>query len=101
MREDKKSSFFNSKIKFIKEMIHITTEFWVGLIIQLVSTVAGIGVMYGTIKTRLNYLEKKLDKHNNVVERMYKAETDIAVLQKENKVADHRIADLEEKESEN
>lgn len=57
--------------------------------------------MYGTIKTRLNYLEKKLDKHNNVVERMYKAETDIAVLQKENKVADHRIADLEEKESEN
>lgn len=82
-------------------MIHITTEFWIGLIIQLVSTVAGIGVMYGTIKTRLNYLEKKLDKHNNVVERMYKAETDIAVLQKENKVADHRIADLEEKESEN
>lgn len=82
-------------------MIQITTEFWIGLIIQLGATIAGVGVMYGTIKTRLNYLEKKLDKHNNVVERMYKAETDIAVLQKENKVADHRIADLEEKESEN
>lgn len=84
-------------------MIHITTEFWIGLIIQLGATIAGVGVMYGTIKTRLNYLEKKLDKHNNVVERMYKAETDIAVLQKENKVADHRIEDLEKekKESEN
>lgn len=81
-------------------MIHITTEFWIGLIIQLVATVAGIGVMYGTIKTRLNYLEKKLDKHNNVVERMYKAETDIAVLQKENKVADHRIEDLEKEKKE-
>lgn len=56
--------------------------------------------MYGTIKTRLNYLEKKLDKHNHVVERMYAAERDIAILKKENKVADHRIADLENKEGE-
>lgn len=82
-------------------MSDITTEFWIGLIIQLCTTIAGVGVMYGTIKTRLNYLENKLDKHNHVVERMYAAERDIAILKKENKVADHRIADLEEREGEN
>lgn len=64
-------------------MIYISTEFWIGLIIQLGATIAGVGVMYGTIKTRLNYLEKKLDKHNNVVERIYTAEKDIAILKQD------------------
>lgn len=64
-------------------MIYISTEFWIGLIIQLGATIAGVGVMYGTIKTRLNYLEKKLDKHNNVVERIYAAEKDIAILKQD------------------
>lgn len=82
-------------------MRQITTEFWIGLLIQLTTMLAGVGVVYGTIKTRLNYLENKLDKHNHVVERMYAAERDIAILKKENKVADHRIADLEEREGEN
>ena len=55
-----------------------------------------IGVIYGTMKTRLNYIEEKLDKHNNVVERVYKLETDQEVLQERQKVANHRIEDLEE-----
>lgn len=82
-----------------KRWINITTEFWIGLIIQLGGTIAGIGIVYGTIKTRLHYLEKKLDKHNNVVERIYMAEKDIAVLKQENRVTSHRITDLEEKEN--
>ena len=47
------------------------------------------------IKTRLNYIEAKLDKHNNVVERVYKLEKDQAVLDEKQEVANHRIKDLE------
>lgn len=39
---------------------------------------------------RLEELEKKVDKHNQVVERTYR-------LEEQMKVANHRIADLEEK----
>lgn len=42
---------------------------------------------------RLQKLEEKVDKHNNVVERM-------AVAEKEIRVANHRIDDLEKKEEE-
>lgn len=44
---------------------------------------------------RLNELEKKVDKHNNLVERMYKVEERQSVQEKELKVANHRIKDLE------
>ena len=50
----------------------MSSEFWIGLLIQLVVYGVSIGAIYGTIKTRLNYIEAKLDKHNNVVERVYK-----------------------------
>lgn len=42
------------------------------------------------VEYRLNQLELKVDKHNNLVERMTLAEEKI-------KVANHRIEDLEEK----
>ncbi|NBH83459.1 hypothetical protein D3Z56_11210 [Lachnospiraceae bacterium] len=74
----------------------MSSEFWIGLLIQLVVYGVSIGVIYGTVKTRLNYIEAKLDKHNNVVERVYKLETDQEVLQERQKVANHRIDDLEE-----
>ena len=74
-------------------------DFWIGLIIQLVVYGVSIGVIYGTVKTRLNYVEEKLDKHNNVVERVYKLEQDQAVIINKQKVADHRIHDLETEEA--
>jgi hypothetical protein len=40
-------------------------------------------------------LEKKVEKHNKVVERVYVLEKDKAVFEEELKVANHRIADLE------
>lgn len=67
----------------------------IGLLIQLVVYGVSIGAIYGTIKTRLNYIEAKLDKHNNVVERVYKLEKDQAVLDEKQEVANHRIKDLE------
>lgn len=76
----------------------MSEEFWIGLLIQLVVYGVSIGVVYGTVKTRLNYIEQKLDKHNNVVERVYKLEQDQAVLMNKQKVADHRIEDLEKED---
>lgn len=54
------------------------------------------GVSAGIVKTKLNYIEAKLDKHNNVVERTYKLEKDLSVVQEKQKVANNRINDLEE-----
>ena len=44
---------------------------------------------------RLNTLEEKVDKHNKLVERMYKLEQDTAVQEEKLRVANHRIDDLE------
>lgn len=46
---------------------------------------------------KLDELTKRVDKHNNVVERTYKLEEAQAVLQEQVKVANHRIGDLEMK----
>lgn len=44
---------------------------------------------------RIEQLEKKVDKHNQVIDRVYKLEQRDAVVEEEIKVANHRIADLE------
>ena len=47
---------------------------------------------------RIEQLEKKVEKHNQVVERTYNLEKISAVLSEDLKVANHRISDLERKE---
>ena len=44
---------------------------------------------------RIDQLEKKVEKHNQVVERVYILEKKDAVEEEEIKVINHRIADLE------
>ena len=44
---------------------------------------------------RLEQLEKKVDKHNDLIERTYKLEESHAVMDEQIKVANHRISDLE------
>lgn len=44
---------------------------------------------------RIEQLEKKVDKHNQVIDRVYKLEKQDAVHNEEIKVANHRIEDLE------
>lgn len=51
---------------------------------------AGVREANKLVVYRIDCLEKKVEKHNNLVERMAVAENDI-------KVANHRIDDLEEK----
>lgn len=52
------------------------------------------------IDERLNTLSKRVEKHNNVIERTYKLEQLAAVQEEQIKVVNHRIEDLE-REKEN
>ena len=47
------------------------------------------------IAYRLEQLEKKVEKHNQLVDRTYRLEEQEAVLEERLKVANHRIDDLE------
>lgn len=49
------------------------------------------------IEYKINELTKRVDKHNNVVERTYKLEELTALQEEKIKVANHRIEDLEKK----
>lgn len=67
--------------------------------LALVGTV--VGNLIGSSKTaalvtyRLDQLEKKVQLHNNAVERLYKVEQTIEVQKEQIKVANHRLEDLE------
>lgn len=49
------------------------------------------------IQYRIDELAKKVEKHNQVVDRVYKLEQKDAVTEETLKVANHRIDDLEKK----
>ena len=61
----------------------------------LLGTFAGIMVNSRLMNYRIEQLEKKVDKHNQVVDRVYKLEKRDAVIEEEIKVINHRIDDLE------
>ena len=46
---------------------------------------------------KLDELTKRVDKHNNTVERTYHLEEQVALQEEKMKVANHRIEDLERK----
>ena len=58
-------------------------------------TFAGIMVNSKLTNFRIEQLEKKVDMHNRVIDRVYELEKRDAVYQEEMKVANHRISDLE------
>lgn len=73
-------------------------EVIVALITFLGSAIGTIGGIFATSKItayRIEQLEKKVDKHNQVVERMYEAEKNISVISEEIKNVNHRIEELE------
>ena len=67
--------------------------------LSFVGTLVGTfgGILTGTKLTnyRIEQLEKRVEKHNNVIERVYNLEKAEAVINEELKVANHRINDLE------
>ena len=60
-------------------------------ILSLIGTMAGSFSGTQVIKYRIEQLEKKVEKHNSIVERTY-------LLEEKMKVANHRIEGLERKE---
>ena len=61
----------------------------------LFGTFGGIVTSQKLVNYRIEQLEKKVEKHNNVTERVFELEIDKAVFEEEMKVANHRINDLE------
>lgn len=68
----------------------------VTLLGSAVGTFGGILLNTRLTNYRIEQLEKKVDKHNNVVERVYILEKRDAVEEEEIKVINHRLSDLEE-----
>lgn len=83
--------------------MQIPTDIMVALI-GLAGSAFGafIGVLASAKLTnyRIEQLEKKVDKHNTVIERTYKLEESQAVIQEQIKVVNHRIGDLKKEREE-
>ena len=62
----------------------------------LMGSLLGILAANKLVVYRIEQLEKKVEKHNQVVERVYSLERIEAVIEEEIKVANHRIDDLED-----
>ncbi len=81
------------------------TEIAVALITFVGSTIGAIisAIISAMISNkvsvyRIEQLEKKVEKHNNLIDRVYRLEEHDAVFEEEIKVANHRISDLEQAE---
>ncbi len=64
---------------------------------SVIGTFAGVLTSSKLTEYRLRELEKKVEKHNNLVERMFILEDRINVQEEKIRVANHRIEDLEGK----
>lgn len=62
----------------------------------LIGTLGGIVASGKLTSYRLEQLEKKVDKHNKVIERTYNLEKQTELLSEKIKVANNRIGDLED-----
>lgn len=60
---------------------------------------ADLEVLKATIKIEIASLTRQVEKHNEVIERVYSLENKADVLEEKLKVANHRIDDLERKEA--
>ncbi|MFI3142414.1 MAG: hypothetical protein R3Y27_08925 [Clostridia bacterium] len=61
----------------------------------LLGTFAGILTSSKLSNYRIEQLEKRVEKHNNLVERTYKLEEATQIQEEKIKVVNHRICDLE------
>lgn len=67
----------------------------IGLAGSCIGSILGVLASARLTTYRIQQLEKKVEKHNQVVERTYKLEERASVLEEDVKVANHRIEDLE------
>ena len=67
----------------------------IGLAGSAVGSLCGVLVSSKLTQYRLEQLEKKVQAHNNLIERTYKLEERTELQEEKIKVANHRIEDLE------
>ncbi len=67
-----------------------------GILLTVVIQALYIAYKIGKFEEKLNDIEKKQDKHNSIIERVYCTERDISVLKEKLKVEEHRIEDIED-----
>lgn len=77
---------------------------WSSIVVAVITALGSFMAVYfsnrkssALIAYRIDQLERKVDKHNNIVERTFKLEEEQAVMEEKIKVANNRIADLEKK----
>ena len=69
----------------------------VSLLVCVITQIAGRKQTEALLVYRLTELEKKVDKHNQLIERTYKLEERTEIQEEKIRVANHRIEDLEGK----
>ena len=62
---------------------------------SLIGTFAGIVTTSKLTEYRIKELERKVEKHNSIVERTFRLEDKFELVDEKIKVANHRIEDLE------
>ncbi len=79
----------------------------IGLLGSCIGSIIGVLASSKLTQYRIEQLEKKVDKHNNIIERTFQLEKDVELisvrlegaeqlLNEKVKVANHRLGDLEE-----
>ena len=63
--------------------MQLSNEFWLTILIYVLS----LGTVFGSFRTKLQYLEKKMDKYNNIQERMI-------LVEQCSKSAHHRLDEI-------
>lgn len=67
----------------------------IGLAGSAIGSLCGVLINTKLSNYRIEQLEKKVDKHNNLIERVYELEQMEAITEQKIKVSDHRIEDIE------
>ena len=67
----------------------------IGLVGSAIGTLGGIIITNRLTTYRIGQLEKKVDKHNNLIERTYKVEEDIAVINERIESTNEKVGTLE------
>ena len=68
----------------------------VSLLGTIIGSLCGILAANKLTNYRIEQLESKVNKHNNLIERTFKLEEAEAILEEKVRVANHRIDDLEQ-----
>lgn len=64
----------------------------------LADSINDLKASHQQMATMIDVLSSRVEKHNNVIERTYKLERDVAVLDNREKVSENRLRDLENNE---